>query len=378
VPSAANQARQLTDNTTRNTYDPNQLRQALNMARNRVPGLSKGVQPKVGPLGQELQNYQDGHNNLFNVAFNPSYITKYQPDQAAELPLGIMDRSGETKQIPTTIKTTQKVNGANLKLSDTQNHDLQQYVGEHTKTMLEERNADPAFQKLTDDEKAKEISGRISDIQAAGRAQLLGDTPSKTTAKAVNRVLDGKTSYAAVTNINAGTDKKYKETLQGYSDMTPEERKAAATKQPDFEYKYLQAKYENDKKNGTLSQAQEIKARNSVDKAKVGSSFDKQIRDLYNLGKADIYDVISTDDNGKDIAAKLLAYGDALEKAGVTRNKFRTIAGVSFAPKTSRTGTGKTKSVRTLLSGFKLPSDGVVKHATHGSAIARAAHLKKK
>jgi hypothetical protein len=195
VPTASNQVRQLTDNNTRSTYDPSMKKESLNMVLNRIPGADRTLPKRVGPLGEDLQNYQNGSNNVFNVAFNPAFVNKYQPNESADLPLNILQNSGETKQIPTTTKTSQKVNGANQKLTAKQNHDFQQFVGQQTKIMIDQRSKDPRFMALDDTAKANEISSRISDIQAAARVKVLGDTPSKTRAKAVDKVLTGNTVY---------------------------------------------------------------------------------------------------------------------------------------------------------------------------------------
>jgi len=117
VPTASNQVRQLTDNNTRNTYDPSAKQTTINMVKNKIPFVDKSLPNKVGALGENLQNYQNGSNNLFNVAVNPAFVNKYQPNDSANLPLDILNRSGNTKQIPTTTKPSQNVNGTNVKLT---------------------------------------------------------------------------------------------------------------------------------------------------------------------------------------------------------------------------------------------------------------------
>jgi hypothetical protein len=93
------------------------------------------------------------------------------------------------------------------------------------------------------------------------------------------------------------------------------------------EYKYQQAKYENDAANGSLSKAQEAKAKYGLNQAKVGSKFSKETRDYYSLNKTELYDVLSNDPNGQAIADQIVSYGDALESNGLGNNKFRDSKG---------------------------------------------------
>ncbi len=175
VPTLSNQVRQLTDNTSRNTYDPSTSREMLNKVLNRIPGLADNVAERVGTLGEARENYQNGSNNPVNVFLNPAFVNKYQPSSEAKLPLDIYNNSGETKQAPRSVTTYQTVNGENIKTTAKQNEDLQRYVGQTTKEVFGLLNDDPVFLAMSDEDKAKKMSSLLTDINKAGKILLLGD-----------------------------------------------------------------------------------------------------------------------------------------------------------------------------------------------------------
>lgn len=329
VPTASNQVRQLTDNTKRSTYDPNGVMESLNMLTNKIPGLSYLLKPQVNSLGQNNEVYQGGSNNLFNVLFNPAFTSQYKPDQAAKLPLGIMSDTGETKQIPTTTNTSQKVNGTNVDLTPQQNEDFQRYVGLKTKDYLTQAAKDPKFMSLSQQDQAQRISGAISNIQSAARIQVLGDKPQKVENAVKNIVNTGSAKLntkpvgdtGSTVDVATNISKPSKDVLDNYNNMTSDEQKKWFNDNNDAEFQYNLAKYENDKANGTLTKAQELTGAKSLRKDKIGANFSKNIRDLYGVSKADLADYLATEEKGVDkkkVAQDLLAYDRALYDSGVS------------------------------------------------------------
>lgn len=356
VPTASNQTRQLTDNTTRSTYDPNGfgLVQSLNMVANKIPGASYLLHPQVDTLGNDKQNYQNGSNNLLNVAFNPAFVNKYQPDSAAKLPLGIMNDTGETKQIPTTTKTTQKVNGENMQLTAQQNEDFQRYVGLKTRDYLETASKDKQFMSLNQQDQATRISQAISNIQQAARVQVLGGNSDNADKNVKNILTTGAatlntkavSSGVSSVDINDKIASEYKDTLNKYS--SDDDRKKWFNSENDAEYKYNLAKYENAKANGTLSTADDIRTKRSVYKDKVGSSYSKNVREMYTLSKTELADYLNTED-GTDKAKlydELYAYDRALYDAGLVSSlkfKYGFASGSKSGKKGGKKGNGVTE-----------------------------------
>lgn len=106
--------------------------------------------------------------------------------------------------------------------------------------------------------------------------------------------------------------------------LTPAGKVAYNNLHPDAQYQLALAKYNDNKASGKLTQAQDIAAQYSLAKAQVGADFDKNTRDFYGLTKSEINNLVTTDPNGKDIASKLIAYDNALYKAGfISTPKFK-------------------------------------------------------
>jgi hypothetical protein len=170
---------------------------------------------------------------------------------------------------------------------------------------------------------------KLSTLSKKERQKLI-DNGSYTQAK-----FDGLDKYVtnkkqqlgietASSKVNASVPKPQKDFLTKYNATSKAARDKAAYSQNDYDYNYAVAKYANDKANGTLSKAADIKARDAIDKAKVGKDYSKDVRDLYSLSKGDIYDFITSDKNGNKYANDLMAYDQALKGAGlISSAKFR-------------------------------------------------------
>ena len=120
-------------------------------------------------------------------------------------------------------------------------------------------------------------------------------------------------------------------------------------KSPDAEYKQALQDYTDKKKTGSLTDAQDIKSQATLNKLKVGSTYDKNVRDLYGLTKTQISTYLSTTENGKDkvkISEQLKAYDQAHYDSGAnTTLKFKY--GFGVASKGGRKSSGRSGGGRT-------------------------------
>jgi len=179
VPTFLSQINQLIDNTQRNSYDPTTYQYAWNLAKAKIPGLAQTLPASIDVFGEDLERYQGNSNNVFNVFFNPSFVSWYKPTPEAEMVLDLMNITGETKQAPKVVGKTYTVNGKSMKLNPKQISALQKYIGTITKELYSSFVADPAFQKLAPYDKIKYLSNILTDIGAAGKIVILGDRPEK-------------------------------------------------------------------------------------------------------------------------------------------------------------------------------------------------------
>jgi len=179
VPTFFSQINQLIDNTQRNVYSPDTVSYALNIAKNKIPGLAQTLPPSVGAFGEDLERYQGESNNIFNVFFNPAFISKFNPTPEAQMVLDLLGETGEKTQFPRVLKNTQIVNGESKKLSPTQITALQRYAGTATKYYFSSLVNDKNFQDISPEEKVEYIQKILTDIGTASRVMILGHRPSK-------------------------------------------------------------------------------------------------------------------------------------------------------------------------------------------------------
>lgn len=125
--------------------------------------------------------------------------------------------------------------------------------------------------------------------------------------------------------INQSISEKSKTVLNQYYEMDSDQREDWFNKGRSNEYKYWKAKYENDKAEGKVSKIEDIRYKKALAKDKVGSRYTKDVRDLYNLSKADLYSYLSKEKKGAKLSEELIRYDQDLYNKGLTRYlKFKT------------------------------------------------------
>lgn len=167
-----------------------------------------------------------------------------------------------------------------------------------------------------------------------------------------DRINAAKTAFSSPPLHAQGLSPQDAQILDKYGDhgrVTPEAKQKFLANDPAGEYKLAQAKYNNDKLSGKLTTVQDIRAQDALTKAKVGSGYTKDIRDLYGLSNADLYNYVSNNSDGNAIVKKVLDYGDALKAAGVvSKNKFRDKYGSVSLKDPSASSSGRSVKVAKL------------------------------
>lgn len=172
TPSLLNQIGQMTDNTSRETYDPNLVQSSFNKVKARIPGLREELQPRIGTSGQEMQTYQNEGNNLFNVFLNPAFVKTYDLSPVAQEVIDIYTSTGETKQAPRIAPKTLKIDGENFQLSPQQYTQYQTYIGKTTDQEFQKLLQDPEFQAMSDTQKADAMSSVLTKVAKSGKEEL--------------------------------------------------------------------------------------------------------------------------------------------------------------------------------------------------------------
>lgn len=135
--------------------------------------------------------------------------------------------------------------------------------------------------------------------------------------------------------------------LQNYADNKRQELGFTDNQpKPTPKQEYETARKEYDKNQNTLSIVEKKKQTEDLKRLKVASDYDRDTVSLHGMNKQDVWDLLSTDKNGKALADKLLAYDNALTKAGVQdKNKFTDKYGnIAIQPKAKGSGGGRRKS----------------------------------
>jgi hypothetical protein len=158
-----------------------------------------------------------------------------------------------------------------------------------------------------------------------------------------------------------GVDLDPVKTLDHFNRLSSKARETVFNKQKDAEFKYKASQYLEDVANGKIDDIDKIKKQNEIAKLYVGKDFDKRTRDEYGLNKTEIMGYMENNNDGNGITQRILAYDDALVKAGVIKkNKFRDKYGnPDFDPSSSSSGGKKKGSGRVGKSkngGIALPS----------------------
>lgn len=144
--------------------------------------------------------------------------------------------------------------------------------------------------------------------------------------------------------------------------------------------KYAALQKDFDENGSNWSPIEKIKKQKDLNTLAVQKEFDNDTVDLYGLSKQDVFDYVSKDKNGKKLVDDIVAYGDALVKAGVTKtNKFKDKYGnISLNDGRKKAG-GKGKKSKGSAKAMILPKTSVPKTATPPSfggkgAVASASY----
>ena len=176
VPTALNQVRQLTDNATRETHDPNAAKEAINMVKNKIPGVASSLPQRINVLGKPQEMYQGGTNNPFNVFLNPAFVSKYTPNTVASETIGLNQKTGDTSQMPRVVPQKVTINGKELALSPKQIQDYQTSVGQKTDQEVSSIINTPEYQSSDNASKVKTITNMLSDINSQAKEALFGQS----------------------------------------------------------------------------------------------------------------------------------------------------------------------------------------------------------
>ena len=140
VPQMVNQVRQVTDNTSRVTFVPdNPAQTAVNKLINRLPFVSDALPKMYKTLGAEMPKeiYAQGGNDIFSVFFSPAFVSEYNPDPVAVMLLEPYETAGETGQIPRRQPSRVTIGGIKINLTPEDRAQMQRVMAAHVTRNME-------------------------------------------------------------------------------------------------------------------------------------------------------------------------------------------------------------------------------------------------
>lgn len=362
---AFNAVANATDSKQRDTDASSPIQTAVNTAVSKIPGARTTLPSKQDVYGNELNQRTDPVNLTLNPTKPSNAITNDVKSEVSRLHNA--DPNNKDLQVtPTTIDDYLTIDGKKVQLTDSQTRDLQTKVGQATQDAWNNLIKSNDYKLLADTEKANALDGIRKDISAVVKSKFaqdnaLGNIKLSTRQQSVSSGLINNANYTQTekssggVNLASGLDKQSTDTLTKYNSMTTSDRSKWFSTQNDAEYQYALAKYNNDKKAGSVSDIQDITKQKELAKSKIGSVYPQSVRDLYGLSKTDIYNYVSNNKDGKKLADQLIAYDKSLYDAGLSSSlKFKTGIASSTGSKKSGSKKSSSVSVSSLISASKV------------------------
>lgn len=181
TPTLLKQVAQLTDNKRRDTFDPNPVLMAMNLAVGKTPG-ARELPAKIDPFGREMENYQGGTNSVLNVMLNPSFMSKYRPTPESKMVVDLYHNTNDAKVVPIVVESKFKFNGVPYEMNARQRNNMQKWVGQRTQKFFATLANNPQFMGAPDEVKVDRLSSYLTKVRSAARAGLfLDDINQKST-----------------------------------------------------------------------------------------------------------------------------------------------------------------------------------------------------
>ena len=295
-----------------------------------IPGLRQQTTPKYNEITGAPLPAKDTFANQY---LNPLKPSKVKGDQVTSELARL--QSTENGVIPT--QYNKSALGKNNKLTDKQVQDLQSSITPQVNKEWSNLIKSQEYQQSSDEDKAKMLKKVSEQVSAQGKTDFSNKN---------------KISYTPSTSsgqINSKIDPHSQKVLKEYYTLSQERKDQKAYGENDYDYKVIKAKYDNDLANNKLSKKEKVTRLEAVKKAEVGSKYSKDVRDFYSLNKNDLWDYLSTEEQGQDkqkLANDILAYDKSLKAAGlISKLKFGSgFASSSGGRKGGRKGKGITLS----------------------------------
>jgi hypothetical protein len=349
IPNAVKKGAQSLDDKQRQV---NSLEDSLKAS---IPGLRNTLPQKYGIYGKPMQNDM----GFLETLFSPVRRTSIKENNLANSIDALREKDSDyDKIIPDRPPKTVKIGDGNHTLTAEESSEYQRLMGELTSKYMQEQGFNSeSFKKLSDDDKVKILTNIKTDVKGAVENHLFNN-------KNPEKMSDNKKVISH--NLSGGQ-------TAGPVWQTKEEKKEDLYTRKEAEYEKFKKEYEEKSAKGEYSRKSRIEAQNKLRKLEVGKDFTKETRDLYSLGKDDFRNLIESSEDGNKVLDNVLAYGDALVKAGIiSRNKFRDRSGNISLSGTSIRGRGGGSRNGGSTPSYKMDTMSLIRGALKTSSKSKA------
>lgn len=166
------------DPWTRETYDPDPLKQGINKWTANVPILSRNLPAKVDVFGRQVERY-GGFNGWFMSLFNPGTVKEYKPTREQKEIWDVFSATDDTGVLPGRVSETithpaEIAKGVKLPLTTEQFVKLQRLTGEYTEQRLKSRldSMGDNYKSMAIDKKADLLSKIVRDAASQAKKEI--------------------------------------------------------------------------------------------------------------------------------------------------------------------------------------------------------------
>lgn len=194
VPTGLKQITDLTDNWQRDTYDKNPLKQGLNQAIAKVPGLNRTLPIKYDVTGQPMKKYEtEGLQRIFDATTNPVFVNKNKKDETLQELINLAETQGDNSiLLPVASKRVQfkdlQGNPVVKNLNARERNEYQKQLGYLNKEVLDTITKTNLYKSLDAEDKINLISTTQRYIKGYVDEQLF-DKPNAQKQKLIKSLL---------------------------------------------------------------------------------------------------------------------------------------------------------------------------------------------
>lgn len=354
-----------------------QVNSIADAVQSRIPGARNDLPAKVDMFGNDMTRPNSAAGTI---------VDPFKSSTAKDTPVTIeMRRLQDAKSgvNPPTIDKKTKFDGVETELTPEQMTTLVKNTGQQVQKAWNATIATPEYQALSDEDKAKALSNIASDYAAVERrkfaatnslgqyAQDFTGTPAKLSGKQ-DAILQNDGNFDPANYVNNIGDTKLNGKLSSSGKQTLSKIEAMTTtartdylKDPKNNYAYQIAKFENDFKNGGLSDVDQYNKVQELGKLKVQSNYSAEANELYGLSEKKLADFIAKKGGvSQKVMDEVLAMDAQLAAEGY-------ISKAKFAGGVGGSGSGKKAKVpRPSFGSFGLVSTPNTPHATMQSVMS--------